>query len=66
MTMTENELHQAWAKLSVLQQENILLKHVLKEAGNELCYQCGRYKDEHLGACDYCKWRKVKSGEMPL
>lgn len=47
-------------------QENEMLKRHLKSAGNELCYQCGQYKNEHMGACDGCRWRKVKSGEMPL
>lgn len=23
---------------------------------NEFCYQCGKYHNEHLGACDGCRW----------
>jgi len=37
----------------------------LKSCGNELCYRCGNYSNEHLGACNGCRWRYVKSGEMP-
>ena len=30
----------------------------LRDARNELCLQCGKYKQAHNGACDGCKWRK--------
>lgn len=26
------------------------------ELKNELCLHCGKYKNEHLGACNGCKW----------
>lgn len=26
---------------------------------NEFCYQCGKYKNEHLGACDGCRYHEV-------
>ena len=29
---------------------------------NELCLKCGNYRDEHLGACDGCRWKEVKHG----
>ena len=29
---------------------------------NELCYQCGSYKNEHEGACDGCRWLKPRRG----
>ena len=32
------------------------------DAVNELCYQCGAYKRAHEGACDHCRWKKVKEG----
>mgnify|MGYP006958160097 CR=1 FL=1 len=48
-----------------LKVENANLKAELKEAANELCLQCGQYRDEHLGACDHCKWRPVRHGEIP-
>jgi len=28
----------------------------LKECINELCLMCGKYREEHLGACSGCKW----------
>lgn len=27
-----------------------------EELKNELCLHCGKYKNEHLGACKGCKW----------
>lgn len=29
-----------------------------RDARNELCCLCGKYKQAHLGACDGCRWRK--------
>lgn len=31
-------------------------KQDFKDCLNELCYQCGRFIDEHRGACDGCRW----------
>ena len=28
-----------------------------RDCRNELCLQCGQYKQRHLGACDGCRWR---------
>jgi hypothetical protein len=25
---------------------------------NELCLKCGKYKTEHLGSCDGCRWHR--------
>ena len=38
-------------------------KRQLKDCVNELCSRCGRYRNEHLGACDGCKWKKVRCGD---
>ena len=38
------------------------LENCLNDAVNELCYHCGQYKNEFLGACDNCRWKKVKEG----
>lgn len=38
-------------------------KRLLKDCVNELCSRCGRYRNEHLGACDGCKWKKVRCGD---
>lgn len=29
---------------------------------NELCLMCGKYRDEHNGACDGCRWLKPRRG----
>ena len=29
---------------------------------NELCHQCGQYREEHNGACDGCRWQKPRRG----
>jgi hypothetical protein len=34
----------------------------LKDCVNELCLQCGKYHDEHLGACDGCRWLTQRRG----
>ena len=39
-------------------------KRQLKDCVNELCYQCGQYKNEHLGACDGCRWKGLRSGDI--
>ena len=34
----------------------------MKDCVNELCLKCGQYKRAHEGACDDCRWLKVKEG----
>lgn len=29
---------------------------------NELCLRCGKYRDEHNGACDGCRWLTPRRG----
>lgn len=52
--------------------EDIIFKYQLREAPtvtnltpsdiadlrNELCLKCGQYHNEHLGACNGCRWKK--------
>lgn len=38
-------------------------KKRLKACVNELCILCGKYKQEHEGACDGCIWLKDKYDE---
>ena len=33
-------------------------KACLEYLRNELCYNCGGYKTEHLGSCDGCRWKE--------
>lgn len=32
----------------------------LRDCVNELCLRCGSYREEHLGACDGCRWKQVR------
>lgn len=32
----------------------------LHECANELCLHCGKYRNEHLGSCNTCKWLSVR------
>lgn len=32
-----------------------------KDARNELCYKCGRYREAHRGACDGCRWKETEN-----
>lgn len=32
----------------------------LRDCVNELCYKCGQYREEHLGACNGCRWKDVR------
>lgn len=34
------------------------LEREYRTAVNELCYMCGKYKQEHEGACRGCRWKK--------
>lgn len=34
------------------------LEREYRTAVNELCYMCGKYKQEHEGACHGCRWGK--------
>ena len=36
------------------------LESDLRDCVNELCLRCGSYKEEHLGACDGCRWKDVR------
>lgn len=47
------------------QQKNVIEKYKrqLKDCVNELCYRCGKYQNEHLGACSGCKWKVIRNGD---
>jgi hypothetical protein len=36
----------------------------LKDCVNELCLRCGDYKQEHLGACEGCRWLEVRRRDI--
>ena len=39
-----------------------LLKWGRQDCINELCCYCPKVQREHLGACDGCRWKKIKGG----
>ena len=39
-------------------------KSEFRDAVNELCLQCGQYRQEHMGACDGCRWKERRSGDI--
>ena len=43
-------------------EDTLALLKDYKDCVNELCYECGQYKQEHEGACDGCRWLKVRRG----
>lgn len=49
-------------ELATTMAERDYLKSELNDCVNELCYKCGIYEKAHLGACDGCRWLKVKEG----
>lgn len=40
------------------------LREELHTCKNELCLHCGKYKNEHLGACKDCRWHNTKKVEV--
>lgn len=49
-------------QISILQADRDFIKADLQDCVNELCLQCGQYREAHNGACDSCRWLKVKEG----
>ena len=49
-------------QIANLQADRDNIRADLKDCVNELCYQCGKYREEHNGACDGCRWKAVKEG----
>ena len=35
------------------------LKKELADMRNELCFKCGKYREAHNGACDWCRWKEA-------
>lgn len=50
------------ANMACIQADLAYIKAELKDCVNELCQQCGQYKQEHLGACDGCRWLELRRG----
>ena len=58
------ELECASTEAELLRKQNDSLMLSLKNCTNELCMKCGKYKNDHLGACDGCKWKDVKHWDV--
>ena len=62
--MMNKETEELIFRNEFLEQEIERVKAVAKACANELCYKCGEYKREHLGACDGCPWKEVRHGTV--
>ena len=51
-------------ELVLVRKQNDRLLTSLKDCANELCQKCGQYRNDHLGACDGCKWKEVKHWDV--
>ena len=49
-------------QIATLQADRDCTKAELRDCVNELCHKCGSYREEHLGACDGCRWKDVRHG----
>lgn len=38
--------------------DDVVSGTLFRELRDELCLHCGKYTEQHLGACDSCKWRR--------
>ena len=56
--------HCAELERDMVRKQNDHLLISLKDCANELCCKCGKSANEHLGACDGCKWKDVKNWEV--
>lgn len=64
MTEIEKERDELRQKLVRENAQRKWLEGELKECANELCLKCGSYREEHLGACDGCRWRNARYGDF--
>lgn len=50
------------ADLAELEPTRLEAESNFHDCVNELCLKCGRYHEEHNGACDGCRWLKPRRG----
>ena len=53
---------QTGIRIANLEAEVTNLKSEFHDCVNELCLQCGNYREEHNCACDDCRWLKPRRG----
>lgn len=58
------EIESMKIKMAGIVVENGRLRDLVHECANELCYRCGAYREEHLGACEGCRWLEVRHGNV--
>ena len=51
-----DELRMALAATCKERDELIKELHTMR---NELCLKCGKYREDHNGACDGCRWKEA-------
>ena len=56
--MLENDNYNAEMNLSHLTDDLTAAQRRERDARNELCQRCGRYREAHKGACDGCRWKE--------
>jgi hypothetical protein len=49
-------------ELANVEPEKTQAEKDFRDCVNELCLRCGKYRDEHNGACDGCRWLTPRRG----
>lgn len=58
------EIQDLKIKMAGMVAETSRLRGLAHECANELCYRCGTYQREHMGACEGCRWLEVRHGNF--
>ena len=53
---------EVYKELVGLTEDVHMLSRDFHDCVNELCLQCGKYRQEHEGACDGCRWLLPRRG----
>lgn len=62
--LTEEPINLMKTSLDLVKVINMVgdIESDLRDCVNELCLKCGNYREQHLGACNGCRWKEVKDG----
>lgn len=55
--MEYKDFHKLYEENRIEEANTFRLFQLLRDARNTICYDCGKYENEHNGACDGCCWR---------
>lgn len=61
-TNNEYDTKAIYKKLTQLNFDVKNIENDFYDCTNELCIECGKYANAHLGACDSCRWKKAREG----